>query len=100
LCKSAEDAGLPFQVESLKDAVDAAVLGLHTDEADHRAGLASGFDEAALDVGGAKPPPLMSREGEEDRELGQAAAQLLENRGMLTLQAVREGGVGLAAGDR
>jgi hypothetical protein len=37
--------------------------------------VAPDFDEAALDVGGAKRAPLMFREGEEDR---QVAAQLLE----------------------
>jgi len=62
--------------------------------------VAPDFDEAALDIGGAKPPPLILREGEEDRQLRQVAAQLLEHRGMLTLQAAREGGIGLAAGVR
>jgi hypothetical protein len=55
LCKYAEGAVFPFQVESLEDGVDDSVHGLHIDEADHGPGSSPDFDEAALDdVGGAQ----------------------------------------------
>ena len=58
LCKYAEGASFPFQVESLEDGVDDAVHGLHVDEADHGPGTAANFDEATLDdVGGAQLAP-------------------------------------------
>ena len=43
LCKKAEGAIFPSQVESLEDGVDDAVHGLHVDEADHGAGTAANF---------------------------------------------------------
>ena len=49
LCKNAEGAGFPFQVESLEDGVDDSVHGLHVDEADHGPGSAAHFNEAAFD---------------------------------------------------
>jgi hypothetical protein len=53
LCKYAEGAGFPFQIESLEDGVDDAVDGRHIDEADHGPSAAVNFDEAAFDyVGG------------------------------------------------
>ena len=101
LCKYAEGAGFPFQVESLENGVDDAIHGLHVDEADHGAGAASDFDEAALDdVGGAQLAPQVFGKGEAGEPFGQVAAQLLDHGGILPLPASgqgAEGGFGLAA---
>ena len=74
MCKNAEGAGFPFQVESLEDGVDDAVHGLHVDEADHGPGSASHFDEAALDdVSGAQLSPQVFGETEESQQFGSRA---------------------------
>ena len=58
LCKYAEGASFPFQIESLEDGVDDSIHGLYVDEADHGAGTAADLDKAAFnDVGGAQLAP-------------------------------------------
>ena len=74
LCKYAEGASFPFQVESLEDGVDDPVHGLHVDEADHGAGSSAHFDEAALDdVGGAQLAPQVLWESEKRQQFSQIA---------------------------
>lgn len=70
LCKCAEGAGFPFQVESLEDGVDDAVHGLYVDEADHGAGSSPDFDEAAFDdLGGAQLAPQVFGKTKEGQQL-------------------------------
>jgi hypothetical protein len=53
LCKWAEGAGFPFQVEALEDGVNDAIHTLHVDKANHVPSAAAYFDEAAFDdIGG------------------------------------------------
>ena len=92
LCKNAEGAVFPFQVEPLEDGVDDAVHRLHIDEADHGPGSAPDFDEAALDdVGGAQFAPQMPGEREEGKQLGQVALQLFDHGGIFASPASAEG---------
>jgi hypothetical protein len=61
LCKYAEGAGFPFQVETLEDGVEDAVHGFNVDEADHGPGSSPNFDETALDdVGGSQFAPQVA----------------------------------------
>ncbi len=54
LCKNAEGAGFPFQVEALEDGVDDAIDAFHVHEAHHGTRPPAHLHEAALDdVGGA-----------------------------------------------
>src|SRR5271165_1983409 len=72
LCKYAEGAGFPFQIESLENGVDDAVQGLHVDEADHGPGSSANFHKAALDdVGGTQFSPQVFGEAEEGQQFGQ-----------------------------
>src|SRR3954468_11016577 len=58
LCKNAEGAVFPFQVETLEDGVDDAVHGFDVDEADHGPRSSPDFDETAFDdVGGTQLAP-------------------------------------------
>jgi len=83
LCKYAEGASFPFQVESVEDGVDDPVRGLHVDEADHGPCSAAHFDEAALDdVGGAQLVPQMLGETEEGQQFREVALQLLDHGGI------------------
>jgi len=101
LCKYAEGAGFPLQIESLEDGVDDSVHGLHVDEADHGPGFSPDFDETAFDdVGGAQLAPQVLGESEEGQQLGQVAFQLLDHGGIFAAPAPTEGargGHGLAA---
>ena len=77
LCKNAEGAGFPFQVEALEDGVDEAVRARDVHKVDHRPGTATHFHEAALnDVGGTQLLPQMPRKAEERQQLRQIALQL------------------------
>ena len=74
LCKYAEGASFPFQVESLEDGVDDPVHGLHVDEADHGPCSAADFDETALDdVGGALLAPQVLGESEKTSHFSQGS---------------------------
>src|SRR5208337_1168484 len=101
LCKNAEGASFPFQVESLEDGVDDAVHGLHVDEADHGPGSAAYINEAALnDVGGAQLSPQVLWKTEEGQQFGQIALQLPHHGCIFALPASPEGAkssLGLAA---
>jgi hypothetical protein len=48
LCKKLEGAVFPFQVEALENGIDDPIHALDVDEADHGAGSAPDFHEAAL----------------------------------------------------
>jgi hypothetical protein len=66
LCKNAEGAGFPFQVEALEDGVDDAVHALHVHEADHGPSTTAYFHETTLhEVGAAQLLPQVSGEAEE-----------------------------------
>ena len=71
LCKKAEGAIFPLLVEAMEDGVDDAFDAEFVDEADHRAGAAADFHEAAFDdVGSAQFAPQMRRQVEEPEEAG------------------------------
>ena len=80
LCKYAEGADFPFQIESLEYGVDDSVHRLHVDEADHGPGSSPDFDETAFDdVSGAQLAPQVFGEAEEGQQFGQVALQLLDD---------------------
>jgi len=92
LCKSAEGAGFPFQVEFLEDGVDDPIHGLHVDEADHGPGSSPDFDEASLDdVGGAQLAPQVLGESVKCQQFGQVALQLFGHGGIFAAPATAEG---------
>src|SRR4051794_39371614 len=74
LCKNAEGAVFPFQVETLEDGVDDSVHGFDVDEADHGPRSSPDFDETALDdIGGTQLAPQVLGEAEEGQQLRQIA---------------------------
>src|SRR5579875_2174257 len=95
LCKYAEGAVFPFQIESLEDGVDDSVHGLHVDEANHGPGSSTHFDEAAFnDVGGAQLAPQVLGKMVEDQQVGQIAFQLPHHGGIFPAPAAAEGARG------
>ena len=101
LCKKAEGAGFPFEVESVEDRIDDSVHARYVDKAHHGPGAASHFDKAALDdVGGAQLSPQMAGQAEEAQQLRQIALQLPHHGRVCFAPAFAEAakfGLGLAA---
>src|SRR5579875_3175815 len=95
LCKYAEGAVFPFQIESLEDGVDDAVHGLHVDEANHGPGSSTHFDEAAFDdIGGAQLAPQVLGKTVEGQQVGQIAFQLPHHGGIFPAPAAAEDACG------
>src|SRR3954462_4255432 len=83
LCKNAEGAVFPFQVETLEDGVDHSVHGFDVDEADHGPCSSPDFDETAFDdVGGTQLAPQVYWKAVEGQQLGQIALQLAHHAGV------------------
>jgi hypothetical protein len=97
LCKYAEGAVFPFQVESLEDGVDDSVHGFDVDEADHGACSLPDFDETAFDdVGSTQLAPQVFGETEESQQFGQIAFHLPHHAGVeRTLAAAKGAGSSL-----
>jgi hypothetical protein len=91
LCKNAEGAVLPFQVEALEDGVDDSVDAVDIHKADHGPRPSSHLHETTLDdIRRAQFLPQMSRKVEEREQYRQIALQLPYYAAVGALPAVAE----------
>src|SRR5713101_1252018 len=92
LCKKAEGAVFPLLVEAMEDGVDDAFDAEFVDEADHGAGAAAHFHEAAFDdVGGAQFAPQVRRHLKKGQQLGQVLFEVAHQSGISFLTVRVEG---------
>src|SRR5271166_2860018 len=100
LCKNAEGAGFPFQVEALEDGVNDAIHTFDVHKAHHGTRPATHLDETALDdIGGTQLSPQVPWEAVERQQLRQIALQLSHHGAIHRLPLAAEGakrGFGLA----
>ena len=76
LCKHAEGAVSPLEIESVKNRIDNPVDAVHVDKTDHRPSSPPDFYKNTLDdIGSAQLGPQVAREAEKAQEFGQILFQ-------------------------